>query len=69
MPGKWQGLGVSLFSAIAVVSIVLAAATVWLFLTNPVTVVNAVNDGEISPMVRNLAQVLFEALRGILKYL
>jgi len=69
LPGKWQGLGVSLFSAIAVVSIVLAAATVWLFLTNPVTVVNAVNDGDISPMVRNLAQVLFEALRGILKYL
>jgi len=67
LPGKWQGLGVSLFSAIAVVSIVLAAATVWLFLTNPVTVVNAVNDGEISPMVRNLAQVLFEALRGILR--
>ena len=69
MPGKWQGLGVSLFSAIAVLSLVLAVATVWLFLTNPVTVVNAVNDGEISPMVRDLAQVLFEALRGILKYL
>ena len=66
---KWQGLGVSLFTAIALLSIVLAAATVWLFLTNPVTVVNAVNDGDISPMVRNLAQVLFEALRGILKYL
>jgi len=69
LPGKWQGLGVSLFSAIAVLSLVLAAATVWLFLTNPVTVVNAVNEGEISPMVRDLAQVLFEALRGILKYL
>ena len=46
MPGKWQGLGVSLFTAIAVLSIVLAVATVWLFLTNPVTVVNAVNEGE-----------------------
>ena len=66
---KWQGLGVSLFSAIAVLSLVLAAATVWLFLTNPVTVVNAVNDGEITPLVRNLAQVLFDALRAILKYL
>ena len=66
---KWQGLGVSLFSAIAVLSLVLAVATVWLFLTNPVTVVNAVNEGEISPMVRDLAQVLFEALRGILRYL
>ena len=66
---KWQGLGVSLFTAIAVLSIALAVATVWLFLTNPVTVVNAVNEGEISPLVRNLAQVLFDALRGILKYL
>ena len=66
---KWQGLGVSLFTAIALLSIVLAAATVWLFLTNPVTVVNAVNDGQITPLVRDLAQVLFEALRGILKYL
>ena len=69
MPGKWQGLGVSLFTAIAVLSLVLAVATVWLFLTNPVTVVNAVNEGEITPLVRDLAQVLFEALRGILKYL
>ena len=66
---KWQGLGVSLFSAIAVSSIMLAVATIWLFLTNPVTVVNAVNDGEVTPLVRDLAQVLFEALRGILKYL
>ena len=66
---RWQGVGVSLFSAVAVLSIVLAVATVWLFLTNPVTVVNAVNEGEISPLVRNLAQVLFDALRGLLKYL
>ena len=68
-PMKWQGLGVSLFGAIAVLSVVLASAIVWLFLTNPVTVVNAVNDGEITPLVRDLAQVLFDALRGILKYL
>lgn len=66
---KWQGVGVSLFSAVAVLSIVLAVATIWLFLTNPVTVVNAVNEGEITPLVRNLAALLFDALRGILKYL
>ena len=47
----------------------LTAATVWLFLTNPVTVANAVNEGEISPLVRDLAQVLLSALSGILKYL
>ncbi len=64
-----QRVGVSLFTLIAIVSIVLAAATIWLFVTNPVTVANAVNESEISPLVTNLAQVLFVALRGILKYL
>jgi hypothetical protein len=66
---RYQRLGVSLFGVIALVSIVLAAATVWLFLTNPVTVATAVNEGEVSPLVRDLAQVLYNALSGLLKYL
>jgi hypothetical protein len=64
-----QRVGVSLFTAIAIVSIVLAAATIWLFVTNPVTVATAVNEGEISPLVRSLAEVLMNALSGLLKYL
>jgi hypothetical protein len=64
-----QRLSVSLFTLIAIVSIALAAATIWLFLTNPVTVATAVNQGEISPLVRNLAEVIYQALAGILKYL
>ena len=64
-----QRLSVSLFTCVAFVSIVLAAATIWLFLTNPVTVANAVNEGEVSPLVRSLAQVLYQALAGLLKYL
>ena len=64
-----QRIGVSLFTLIAVVSIVLAAATIWLFLTNPITVANAVNEGEITPLVRNLAEVLLAAFGGLLKYL
>jgi hypothetical protein len=66
---RFQRLGVSLFGFIAIVSVVLAAATVWLLLTNPVTVATAVNDGEISPLVRELARVLLVALAGLLKYL
>ena len=66
---SFQRLGVSLASAIAVLSIVLATATIWLLLTDPATVVTAVNDGEITPFVRDLATVIFNALRGILKYL
>jgi hypothetical protein len=64
-----QRVGVSLFTLIALVSIVLAAATIWLFVTNPVTVANAVNEGEISPLVTQLAKVLLQAFSGILKYL
>jgi hypothetical protein len=66
---RYQQIGLSLFSLVAIVSIVLAAASIWLFLTNPITVANAVNEGEISPFVRDLAQVLYDALRGILRYL
>jgi hypothetical protein len=64
-----QRVGVSLFTLIAIISIVLAAATIWLFVTNPVTVATAVNEGEITPLMRNLAQAIYAALSGILKYL
>ena len=64
-----QRLSASLFTVIAIVSILLAAATIWLFLTNPVTVANAVNEGDVSPLIRNLADVIYQALSGLLKYL
>jgi hypothetical protein len=63
---RWSA---SLFGAVAVVSVLLAASTVWLFLTNPVTVATAVNEGDVSPLVRSLAEALFSALRGLLRYL
>ena len=66
---RLQRLSVNLFGVIALLSVMLTGATVWLFLTNPVTVANAVNEGEISPLVRDLAQALLSALSGILKYL
>lgn len=62
-------ISVSLFTAVALISIVLAAAVVYLFLTNPVTVANAVQEGEISPLVRSLGSVLYNALSGLLRYL
>jgi hypothetical protein len=64
-----QRLSASLFTVIAIVSILLAAATIWLFLTNPVTVANAVNEGDVSPLIRSLADVLYQAFSGLLKYL
>jgi hypothetical protein len=66
------GLGrtsLSLFGMVAVVAAVLASATIWLVLTDPVTVANSVNQGDVSPLVRELASAVYEALRGLLKYL
>ena len=63
---RWS---VSLFGAIAIVSAILASATIWLVLTDPVTVADAVNEGEVSPLVRELAQVLYTAFQGLLRYL
>ena len=63
---KWSA---SLFGAIAVVSVLLTVSTVWLFLTSPVTVATAVNEGDVSPLIRNLADALVTALRGLLRWL
>ena len=65
---RYERIGLSLFGAIALLVIVLTVATIWLFLTSPVTVATAVNDGEISPFVRQLADVLLTALAGLLRY-
>jgi hypothetical protein len=66
---RLQGFGVGVFGAIAAIAVILALATVWLFLTNPVTVASSVNEGAVSPFVRDLAAVLLSALQGLLKYL
>ncbi len=62
-------VSLSLFGAIAVVCAVLAVAVIWLLLTNPVTVADAVNEGTVTPFVRELATVIYQAFSGLLKYL
>ena len=62
-------LSASLFGTIAVLAALFAAATIWLLLTDPVTVAESVNQGQVSPLVQELASVLYSAFEGILKYL
>jgi hypothetical protein len=66
---RLQRLSFSLVGVVAAISLVLAAATIWLLLTSPVTVATAVNEGDVSPLVRELAQAILTALSGLLKYL
>jgi hypothetical protein len=62
-------LSLSLAAVIGLIATALAAATVWLLMTQPVTVADAVASGEVSPVMRALAGALYEALAGIVKYL
>jgi len=59
----------SLGVLIAVLSAVVAGGVIWLVVTDPVTVASAVESGEVSPLVRRLAEVLYNALSGLLAYL
>jgi hypothetical protein len=61
--------GISLVGSAAAVSAVLAGATVWLLLTNPVSVADAIGQGDPAPLVRLLADALLGAVRTLLTYL
>jgi hypothetical protein len=62
-------LSLSLAAVVGLIATALAAATIWLLVTQPVTVADAVATGEVSPIMRALAGALYEALAGIVKYL
>jgi hypothetical protein len=62
----------SLIGVVGVFAAVLAAAALWLVISDPVKVatgVQAAAAGDVSPMVKALADVLYDALQGIIKYL
>ncbi len=57
---------------IGLVAATMAAATVWLLLTDPVTVADSVSQlsqGDVAPAMQALGSVIVDALRGLFKYL
>ena len=48
-------LSFSLVGIVGVLAVVMAGATIWLLLTDPVTVAESVDSGEVSPLVQSLA--------------
>ena len=61
--------GMSVVGIVALLAATLAAATIWLVFTSPVTVADAVSEQDITPVVQELAGIIYEALRGLLRYL
>lgn len=63
----------SLVGVVGVFVAVLSAAALWLAVSDPVGTATAVDaattQGDVSPIVKALAGALYDALKGIIKYL
>jgi hypothetical protein len=69
---KSSGFGGRLFSLVGIIGLfaaVVATATVWLVLTDPVTVAESMDSGEVTPLVQSLAGSIYDALVRLLRYL
>jgi hypothetical protein len=69
---KPSGLGGRLFSLVGIVGLmatIIAGATVWLLLTDPVTVAESMDSGEVTPLVQSLAGSIYDALVRLMRML
>jgi hypothetical protein len=63
---RWS---LSLVALVGLLAATVAGATIWLLFTDPVTVANAVSTGDVGPVVKAIGEVLFDALRGLFRFL
>jgi|TARA_B110000263_G_C15120072_1_gene423922 hypothetical protein len=62
-------ISMGIVGVVGLVAGTLAGATIWLLLTDPVTVADAVSEQDVTPFVRQLADVLLQAIRQLARYL
>ncbi|HYE89294.1 MAG TPA: hypothetical protein VEA16_23245 [Vicinamibacterales bacterium] len=71
-PPRQSGTAGRLFSLVGIIglfAVVVAGATVWLILTDPVTVAESLDSGEVTPLVESLAGSIYDAIVRLLRYL
>lgn len=59
----------SLAAIVGMLTATFVSALIYLFVTQPVSTAQDLANGEVSPLMRAVGGVLFDALRGILKFL
>ncbi len=59
----------SVAGIVGILTAVFAGGLIYLLVTQPVATAENIANGEVSPLVSAVASALFEALRGVLKYL
>ena len=65
----WFRWSVSLVAIIGLLAATIAGATIWLLVSDPASVANAVATGEVTPVMKAIGAVIFDALKGLFKYL
>jgi hypothetical protein len=63
---RWS---VSLVAVIGLLAATIAGAAIWLIVSDPVSVANAVSTGDVRPILQAIGAVIFDALKGLFKYL
>ena len=66
---RWS---LSLMAASGLLAAAVAGATIWLLLTDPITLADAAENlktGDAAPLVQAIGAALLDALRGLFKYL
>jgi hypothetical protein len=64
-----RNIGMGAVGALILIGSIIAGSLVWLMLTNPVTIANAVTEQDVSPFITTLRRAILDALMGLLKYL
>ena len=62
-------LSLSFVGVMGVLAATIAAALIWLLITDPVTVADAVSQGDVSPLLSALGTLIYDSLKDILGYL
>ena len=62
-------LSLSFVGVMGVLAATVAAALIWLLITDPVSVAETVSTGDVSPIVRALGTLLYDSLKDVLGYL
>jgi hypothetical protein len=67
---RWS---ISLVAIVGAVAATLAAATIWLLVTDPVrgadAVSTAISTGDMGPFIRAIGSVIYDAIVGLIGYL
>ncbi|MDQ3071098.1 MAG: hypothetical protein M3R55_15385 [Acidobacteriota bacterium] len=62
-------LSLSFVGVLGILAATIAAAVIWLLVTDPVSVAETVSTGDVSPLVRALGGLVYDTLKDILGYL